>query len=504
MIEKLNISQESLLKMEGITKRFGPTVALKDVSFSISAGRVTALIGENGAGKSTLMRVLSGAILPDAGTLHLQGSPYTPLHPHDARLSGISMIYQELTIADDLSIEDNILLGCESSRFGFLKLAEQHERIRSALELLGLDHLPRKTPARELSPAQQQLVEIARALVVESRVVIFDEPTSSLTAQDTERLFQIIQTLKDRGLGIIYISHFLEEVREICDDYIVLRDGQNVGSGTLKQVNDEEILRLMIGREVNELFPTVPHQPGEVLLETIQLSGQQSPVEISLKLRRGEILGLAGLIGSGRTELLRCLYGLDAIRNGNIKLATVSIHPTPKESIRAGVGFVSENRKTEGLAQGMSIEDNLTLSNLQPYSKWGFLNLQSKSQSAREWMNRLQVKAGSSTQPISDLSGGNQQKVALARIMHQDAEILLLDEPTRGIDVGTKAEIYRLIGELAASGKAILFVSSYLPELMAICDRIGVMSQGRLVQVRDRSQWTEDEVMQVATSKIVS
>ncbi|MBL4884245.1 MAG: sugar ABC transporter ATP-binding protein [Planctomycetaceae bacterium] len=504
MIDNSRASQAPLLKMEGITKRFGPTVALEDVSFSILPGRVTALIGENGAGKSTLMRVLSGAILPDTGTVQLAGESYAPQHPHDARLSGISMIYQELTIAQDLSIEDNILLGCESSRFGFLKLAEQHERIKSVLELIGLDHLSRKTPARDLSPAQQQLVEIARALVVESRVVIFDEPTSSLTAQDAQRLFQIIQALKDRGLGIIYISHFLEEVRELCDDYIVLRDGHSVGSGPLEKTDDESIIRLMIGREVNDLFPTVPHQAGDILLETTKLTGRPSPTKVSLELRRGEILGLAGLIGSGRTELLRCLYGLDAIRSGDIKLATVSIHPSPKASIQAGLGFVSEDRKTEGLAQGMSIEDNLTLSGLQPYSKWGFLNLQSRSQSALQWMDRLQVKANSSTQPISDLSGGNQQKVAIARVMHQEADILLLDEPTRGIDVGTKAEIYRLIGELAASGKAILFVSSYLPELMAICDRIGVMSQTQLVEVRDTSQWTEDEVMQVATRKIVS
>ncbi len=495
-----NTIHTDLLKMSGITRTFGPTVALNNVTFSIQPARVTALIGENGAGKSTLMRVLSGAILPDSGTMQLAGNPYTPQHPHDARLSGVSMIYQELTIAEDLSIEDNIMLGCESSRFGFLNHTEQHKRIQDVLELLGLDHLSAQTPARLLSSAQQQLVEIARALVVDSRVVIFDEPTSSLTAQDTEKLFQIIQTLKKRGLGIIYISHFLEEVREICDDYIVLRDGESVGSGSLSNTTNDDIVRLMIGREVNELFPTVPHQAGEILLETINLSGETIPEDISLELRRGEILGLAGLIGSGRTELLRHLYGLEVIRSGEVKLACVSIRPSPKQSVRAGVGFVSEDRKTEGLAQGMSIEDNLTLSALEPYSKWGFLNLKRRRSSAIEWMNRLQVKAASSSQPVSDLSGGNQQKVALARIIHQDAEILLLDEPTRGIDVGTKAEIYRLIGELAASGKAIIFVSSYLPELMAICDRIGVMSQGQLIEIRNRADWTEDKIMQAATA----
>ena len=495
-----NSMDTTLLKMSGISKKFGPTVALDDVSFSIQPGQVTALIGENGAGKSTLMRLLSGAILPDAGTMQLAGSSYTPQHPHDARLSGVSMIYQELTIVEDLSIEDNIMLGCESSRFGFLNHAEQYKRIQGVLELLGLNHLSPQTSARLLSSAQQQLVEIARALVVESRVVIFDEPTSSLTAQDTEKLFQVIRTLKKRGLGIVYISHFLEEVREVCDNYIVLRDGQSVGSGTLENITDDDIVRLMIGREVNDLFPKVPHDAAGVLLETKNLCGENTPTDISFELRRGEILGLSGLIGSGRTELLRHLYGLDEIRRGEVKIASVSFRPAPKRSVQAGMGFVSEDRKTEGLAQGMSIEDNLTLSALEPYSRWGFLNLNHRRNSSLEWMDRLQVKAASSAQSISDLSGGNQQKVAIARIMHQDAEILLLDEPTRGIDVGTKAEIYRLIGELAAAGKAILFVSSYLPELMAICDRIGVMSHGQLVDVRARSDWTEEEIMQVATA----
>ncbi len=489
-----------LLKMSGITKKFGATVAVDDVSFSVQAGQVTALIGENGAGKSTLMRLLSGAILPDRGTMELAGNRYAPHDPHAARLSGVSMIYQELTIAEDLSIEDNIMLGCESSRFGFLNRAEQQKRLASVLELLGLDHLPVHTPARLLSSAQQQLVEIARALVVDSRVVIFDEPTSSLTAQDTEKLFQIIRTLKKRGLGIVYISHFLEEVREICDNYIVLRDGQSVGSGSLENATDEDIVRLMIGRDVNDLFPQVPHEAADVLLKANAICGEKVPFEVSFELRRGEILGLAGLIGSGRTELLRHLYGLDEIRSGSIKIASVSFRASPRRSIQTGIGFVSEDRKNEGLAQGLSIEDNLTLSALKPYSRWGFLDLNRRRNGSLDWMKRLQVKAASSAQPVSDLSGGNQQKIALARIMHQDAEILLLDEPTRGIDVGTKAEIYRLIGELAASGKAILFVSSYLPELMAICDRIGVMSQGRLLEVRARAEWTEEEIMQRATA----
>lgn len=487
-----------LLQMQGISKRFGPTVALENVSLQIRQGRVLALIGENGAGKSTLMRILSGAIAPDSGAMSLDGQPYQPQHPHAARLAGVSMIYQELTIAPDLSIEDNIMLGCESSRFGLLQRNEQYVRMQSALELLGLDHLPRTMQARHLSPAEQQLIEIARALVINSRVVIFDEPTSSLTARDVEKLFQVIALLKQRGLGIAYISHFLEEVRELCDDYVVLRDGHSVGTGELTDVSDENIVRLMIGREVADLFPTVPHTAGDVLLDVRHLTDQRGQGEISLQIHRGEILGLSGLIGSGRTEFLRCLYGLEAVRSGEVQIMSFTPAHSPQARIAAGMGMVSEDRKAEGLAQGLSINDNLTLSRLSPYSRWGWLNLSRRKAAATQYMQTLQVKAHSPGQAIGQLSGGNQQKVAMARVLHQQADLLLLDEPTRGIDVGTKAEIYRLMGELAAQGKAILFVSSYLPELMAVCDRIGVMARGRLQEIRPVADWTEDEIMQIA------
>jgi ribose transport system ATP-binding protein len=496
----------TLLDMTGISKRFGATQALAEVSLSVSAGRVLALIGENGAGKSTLMKVLSGAHAPDSGTMMLAGKTYAPEGPHDARLAGVSMIYQELNLAPDLSVEDNIMLGQECRRFGslggfaVLDRKTQRQKVHQALELLGHPDLRPETPLGELSIAVQQLVEIARALAADSKVIVFDEPTSSLTRQDVEHLFAVIRKLRDAGLGIVYISHFLEEIRQVCDCYAVLRDGRSVGAGELTGTTDADIVSLMVGRGVSELFPTVPHAPGDVLLKVDNVSGGSSPQGISFELRRGEILGLAGLIGAGRTELLRCLFALDPVRSGAVKVAQLTPAHSVRDRIRAGLGLVSEDRKTEGLAQARTIADNMTYSRLQPYSRFGWLNLRTRRDEVVRWMSRLQVKAGSSEQTIGELSGGNQQKVAIARVLHQQADVLLLDEPTRGIDVGTKSEIYRLMGELAADGKAIIFVSSYLTELLAVCDRIGVMSRGQLREIRPAAEWTEEAVMSVAVS----
>ncbi len=500
-----------VLTMSGISKSFGATQALRDVSLDVPVGRVLALIGENGAGKSTLMKVLSGAHVPDAGTMTLNERPFTPSGPHDARLAGVGMIYQELNLAPDLSVEDNIMLGQEHSRFGMLNRRAQQAKVREVLELLGHPDLPPSTPVRELPIAQQQLVEIARALASDCKVIVFDEPTSSLTRSDVEHLFAVIRRLKSAGLGIVYISHFLEEIRQVSDCYAVLRDGQSVGSGELSDTTDTDIVSLMVGRDVSELFPSVPHTPGEVMLQVRCLSGESSPVDVSFELRRGEILGIAGLIGAGRTELLRCLFGLDevasgdAIRSPDAYVRTLgrrrpSYGCSPRRRIAEGFGLVSEDRKTEGLAQSRSIADNMTYSRLKPYSRFGWLNLNRRRTAVADWMRRLHVKAASPEQSVGELSGGNQQKVAIARVLHQEADILLLDEPTRGIDVGTKAEIYRLMGEQAAAGKAIIFVSSYLTELLAVCDRVAVMSRGRMKEVRAAKDWTEEAVMAVAVS----
>jgi len=490
----------SLLQMRGISKRFGATQALGNVDLEVHAGEVLALIGENGAGKSTLMKVLSGALAADAGQMELAGRPFAPHGPHQARLAGVAMIYQELNLAPDLSVEDNIMLGQDEHRLGWLRRASERRRVRQALEMLGHPELRPETPVRQLSVGAQQLAEIARALVFDAKVVVFDEPTSSLTQHDAEHLFGVIRKLKASGMAVVYISHFLEEIRAVADRYTVLRDGHTVAAGRLADVTEPEIVALMVGRNVDELFPSVPHQPGEALLTVAGLTGRAIPLDVELSVRRGEIFGLAGLVGAGRTELLRCLLALDPVRSGSVSIAGNFPRPTPHARINAGLGLVSEDRKGEGLAQDLGIADNLTLSRLSAYSRFGWLSLSRRRAEVERWMSRLAIKARRAEQPVRELSGGNQQKIALARVLHQQADLLLLDEPTRGIDVATKAEIYRLMGDLAAQGKAILFVSSYLPELLAVCDRVGVMARGRLREVRPVAQWSEESIMACAVA----
>jgi ribose transport system ATP-binding protein len=489
------------LRMEGICKRFGATHALRGVTLEARAGEVLALIGENGAGKSTLMKVLSGAIQPDAGQISLGGKSFSPRNPHQARIAGIAMIYQELNLAPHLSVADNIVLGCERRRFGILNRGACRAIARRALELLGHGQLDVALPVEKLSIGMQQIVEIARALASNAKVLVFDEPTSSLARHDAERLFATIRNLRQSGLAIIYISHFLEEIRRVCDRFVVLRDGNTVGQGDVAGTSNSQIVAQMVGRNITELFPTVQHTAGDPLLAVHGISGRRMPREVSFDLKRGEILGVAGLIGAGRTELLRCLAALDPVRFGTVRLGVLSPRATPQARIRAGFGMVSEDRRAEGLAQQRSIADNLTYSRLGKYSRLGWLNLSRRRTVVKFWIDRMAIKARGPEQPVGELSGGTQQKVAIARILHQDADVLLLDEPTRGIDVGTKSEIYRLIGELAAAGKAIVFVSSYLPELLAICDRVAVMSRGELRAIRPASEWTEEAVLACAVSE---
>jgi len=485
-----------LMHMEGVCKSFGVTRALHNVSFEVQRGHILALIGENGAGKSTLMKILNGVIPSDSGKMMLEGNVYQPRGPLDARANSVAMIFQELNLAPDLSVEDNIMLGQEVHRFGLLNRRQQKEKVRKALAWLGHEDIDPDCLVESLPVGAKQIVGIARALVMDAKLIVFDEPTSSLTEQDVQQLFRVIRRLKEQNIGVIYISHFLEEIRQVCDCYTVLRDGEVAGSGDLKEVTEDEIVTLMVGRSVSELFPNVEHEIGETLLTVDNISRDAKPKEVSLELRRGEILGIAGLVGAGRTEFLRAIYSLDPITEGSISVTGLSRLPqSPRGRIRHGFGFVSEDRKTEGLAQEMSIADNMTYSRLTPYSRLGWLNLPKRAKSVEHWMERVEVKAASQEAPVSTLSGGNQQKVAIARVLHQDAQLFLLDEPTRGIDVGTKSEIYRMIGELARDGKAVIFVSSYLPELMAVCDRIGVMARGRLTDIRDTSDWTEEEIL---------
>ncbi len=490
----------AVLRLAGVAKAFGATRALRGVSLEVAPGEVHALIGENGAGKSTLMKILSGAHEADAGTMELSGRPYAPEGPHDARLKGVAMIYQELNLALHLSAEENILLGAESASGGWIRKGPSRTRARAALAQLGHESLDLARPAGAFGIAEQQIIEIARALLAQPRVLIMDEPTSSLTQADTEKLFAVIARLRDQGVAVIYISHFLEECRRICDRYTVLKDGETVGSGAMRGAPLDHLVTLMTGREVKDLYPRTDHAPGAVALEVRSAAGAPRLRSASFRVRAGEIFGLAGLIGAGRTDLLRTVFGLDALDAGEVcVVGAPAAAASPRARWAQGVGFLSENRKEEGLMLGLSVADNLTLTKVDTFGRGGWIDRRRQASTAQRWIETLRVKCRDAAQPVGHLSGGNQQKVALARLLEHPARIFLLDEPTRGIDVGSKAQIYGLIGELAAAGKAVVVVSSYLPELLGLCDTIGVMCRGELTAVRPRAEWTEAEIMRVAT-----
>ena len=489
-----------VLRMTGVSKSFGATQALDGVSFELGPGEVHALIGENGAGKSTLMKVLSGAVAPDSGRMEIDGRPYAPAGPADGLRGGISMIYQELNLAPHLTVEENIMLGREVHAAGWLDRKAMKRKVRDVLELVRHPEISPSIPVRDLSVGAKQLVEIARALLNRSRILVMDEPTSSLTQEDSLRLFEIIGKLKGQGVSVIYISHFLEEVQRVADSYTVLRDGRSVGSGPMEGTRLEDLIQLMVGQKVTRLFPKVEHSIGEVILSLDGLKGARMTSPVSLTLSRGEILGIAGLVGSGRTEMLRTLFGLDEAEGGSVVVSGFELAGAkPWTRIGRGLGLLSEDRQGEGLALGRSVADNMTMSDFTPYRRHGFLRPGRQRRAVGEWIGKMKIKAKGPTQKVGDLSGGNQQKVALARLLHQKAGILLLDEPTRGIDVVSKAQIYEWIGELAREGKAVLFVSSYLPELLGICDKIAVFHRGGLVESRPTPEWDAPGLMAVAT-----
>ncbi|MEP0845358.1 MAG: sugar ABC transporter ATP-binding protein [Phycisphaerae bacterium] len=493
------------LEIRGACKRFGATIALHEVHLEAQAGEVHALIGENGAGKSTLMKILSGAVRPDAGAMFLDGVPYAPSNPQEARAAGVAMIYQELNLAPHLTVEQNITLGCERHVAGFIRRAADRRRISEVLTRLNRPDIRPEAVVKRLSPADRQVVEIVRALLLDARVLVMDEPTSSLGLADIERLFQVVEHLRTAGVTVIYISHFLEEVQRVAQRFTVLRDGRNGGSGELADVTLARLIERMIGRRVDEMYPRTPHTIGEPILRIESICGRRLPRDASLTLHRGEIVGLAGLVGAGRTELLRCVFGLEPVRSGSVRIGTLgaaaaAARGSPSLRLEQGVGLLSEDRQCEGLAVSRSVGDNILLSRLGPVARAGWVRPSVWRRTAGEWLARLDIRAAGPHQPARELSGGNQQKVALARLLHHDVDVLLLDEPTRGIDVANKAQIYRLIGELAARGKAVLIVSSYFPELLGVCDRIAVMHRGRLGPARPAVEWTGHELVAVAAS----
>jgi ribose transport system ATP-binding protein len=488
-----------------VRKAFGGAKALDGASFEAHAGKVHALVGENGAGKSTLMNALIGAVQPDAGRLLLDGAPYRPTSPSLARSAGVAMVHQELSLCPHLTVAENVNLGLEPSRYGLVRLDEMRERARASLiEVAGNiegSRLRPETRVADLSRAERQLVEIARAISLpDCRVIIFDEPTQSLGKREVENLFTVIQKLRARQIAILYISHFLEEVETIADTFTVLRDGQSVASGAMAGTRIADLVALMVGRKVDDLFPRSTRAPGDTVLEVDGLFGVERPRGATLALRRGEVLGIAGLVGAGRTELARAIFGLDPVKSGAVRVLGISGARSPAARIASGVGMLSEDRKGEGLAVALSIADNLTLPKLSGLGPLSLVFPRRARAVTERWMSELAIRAKHADQPVRALSGGNQQKVALARLLYQNADLFLLDEPTLGVDVASKAQIYGLIDELAVSGKAVLMISSYLPELLGVCDRIAVMRRGQLGPARPARELTEHALLTEATT----
>jgi len=509
MVERIDAHEMAIrLQMQGVSKRFGATIALEDVGIKVAAGEVHALVGENGAGKSTLMKVCSGAIKADKGRMELDGAPYQPGNPLEARRAGVAMIYQELSLTPHLNVQENIMLGMEPTKLGVVRWKQVRQRAIEAIKEFDNPELTPDAKVSKLSVGSQQLVEIARALAIGCNVLVLDEPTSSLTQQDVERLFEIIGRLKQQGKAIVYISHFIEEVKRIADRVTVLRDGKVVGTSDVEAITTDEIVALMVGRHVEELYPRSARQPGQVVLEIENLAGAEKPSSASLKLRRGEVLGIAGLVGAGRTEMLRSLFGLDPIKKGRIRLGVYTGPASPVRRWMQGAGLLSEDRKEEGLALAMSVADNVTLSKLDGFGPFRLVLPSRQDRATRRWLKQLDIRCRGPRQSVTSLSGGNQQKVALARLLQHDVDVLLLDEPTRGIDVAAKALVYRLINDLATGSeaegrepKAVLMVSSYLPELMGVCDRVAVMCRGKLGPTHRIDEVNEHELMLEATGQ---
>ena len=491
------------LSLKQIHKSFGPTVALDGVDLELREGEVHALIGENGAGKSTLMNVIAGSIQPDTGSMELDGRPYAPANPLDARTHGIALIHQELSLCPHLSVAENVLMGIESSRLGILDCEKLHARTSEVLQTFHHADIRPERRVGDLSVAARQIVEISRAIAARARIILMDEPTSSLQREDVAHLFTLIRKLSAEGISVVYISHFLEEVRQIADRFTVLRDGRSISTGEIANVNDDELIAKMVGRAQQSLFPTRSNQPGETILEVQDLVSPPLLKNASFTLRRGEILGIAGLMGSGRTPLLRAIFGLDDVTSGSLRInGKRGGHGTPAIRLIEGLGYLSEDRKGEGLTLNQSLADNVTVTRFESCSRLGWLDLRAQRKQTEQLVSALKIKTGGVNQSVGSLSGGNQQKVIVARLLHQDADILLLDEPTRGIDIGSKAQVYETIAACAAQNKAVLMVSSYLPELFGMCDRLGVMSRGRLSTIKPIDEWTPESVLQTAIGAV--
>ncbi len=490
----------TLLRATNISKSFAGVHALRGVSCELRPGEVHALVGENGAGKSTLIKIVTGAHQADEGTLEVNGRPVADNSPLVSRSLGIAAIYQQPALFPDLTVAENVALGLEP-RGGWrvVRWAERRRRARDLLDRIGAA-IDTDAPVSSLTMPEQQLVEIARALGADARILIMDEPTASLSEREVERLFRVIRDLRGRGVGIIYISHRLDELYEVADRVTVLRDGQTVATRPMSGVDRGELIRLMVGREITAVFPKETVPLGDVVLELDGVGCAASGVGgVSLTVRAGEIVGLAGLVGAGRTELARVLFGLTPADEGEIRLrGRPVVIDSPARAVSLGIAYVPEDRRRHGVILDMPVAPNTSLAILKRISRFGWLDFRRERELARSFVGRLGIKVASLGAPVGDLSGGNQQKVAVARWLATEPDVLILDEPTQGIDVGAKAEIHRLMVELARRGLALLMISSELPEVLGMSDRVAVMHAGRLAGVLDRAEATQEKVLALA------
>ena len=494
-----------LLEVSRISKRFGATRALSDVSFHVRPGEVHALMGENGAGKSTLMKIISGNYQPDAGTIGIAGSPVTLTSPRDAMAAGVAIIHQELNTIPEMTVAENLATGAEPTRFGvLLDRRAMRQQAREKLARVGADIDPDR-PIGRLSVGMQQVVEIARAVAKDAKVLVLDEPTASLSKSESENLFGLIRAMRDSGMGLIYISHRMEEVWELADRVTVFRDGQLIGTRDMHaqgadRVTPDDVVRMMVGREISDLYTHDRRGGGDVRLSVRDLTGPAGIGPVSFDVRAGEIVGMVGLIGAGRTEVARLVYGADRRSGGSVELDGRPLHARgPAEAIRAGVGLLPESRKDQALFLDMSVRDNVSVSTLGDYTSGGVLRGRRLLGAVRGVMQQLKIRANAVELESRALSGGNQQKVVLGRLLLQKPRLLILDEPTRGVDIGAKSEIYKIIDDIAKTGTAVLVISSDLPEALGITDRLLVMRGGRVAAEMSAAEASEESVMQHAT-----
>jgi ribose transport system ATP-binding protein len=488
------------VSMQGIGKAFGPVHVLEGVDFNIAGGEIHALMGENGAGKSTLMKILSGSYTADTGSILIDGKPVTIRSSTEAEALGIAIIHQELNLIPQLSVLDNLFLGREPNRFGVIESGRMRAAAGAWLQKVGAGHIDTTREAGALSIGQQQLVEIAKALSLNAHVLIMDEPTAALSDREIDTLFRIMSELKAQGVGIIYVSHRMEEIFKVCDRISVLRDGHFVGERQIHDTNFNEIVKLMVGRELHERFPARTVERGAVRLQVENLTDERN-YDINFEVRAGEVLGIAGLMGAGRTRILKTLFGVHPRTSGRIVLdgKPISIR-NPHEAIAAGIGLVTEDRKSQGLILGLSVRENATLVHLDKYAHAGIVNSRAESAAVQELIGELHIRTRDAELDVKSLSGGNQQKVVFAKWLARPPKVLLLDEPTRGVDVGGKSEIYTIINQLAAGGTAIVMVSSELPEILAMSDRILVMREGRQAVILDAKTTNQEEIITAATA----